>query len=376
MLVNSKNTLGDGNDLKIASLSINAGKTNFNLDAIIGFDALYASMEKCKAGVMWKNSVAHFVLNGAEETLKLANSLYNGSYKPRPPAYFEIFYPKKREIISISFRDRVYQRSLNDNAIYPIITRGFIYDNCACQKGKGTDFARNRLRRFLMKYFRQHKTHDGYVLQIDIKGYYPNMSHDVVYQKFHKELPKGIADRAVAVLEGQYKGEKGFNPGSQMVQIAGISVLDDIDHFIKEVLHVKYYVRYMDDLILIHHNAEYLRHCYAEIEKRLKEIKFEFNTSKTHLYSLKNGIPFLGFTFKLIDTGKVLVLLLKKNVKHEKRKLCKLVAMSKRGEMTRERVDACYCSWRNHAGKGNSFLLLQRMDSFYKKLWSDKNGKT
>lgn len=374
-MLNSKNILDDGND-QGASLPANIEKNNFNLESVIGYEALYESMEKCKRGVMWKNSVAHYVLNGAEETLQLAESLHNETYTPRPPAYFQILHPKKREIISISFIDRVYQRSLNDNAIYPIITKGFIYDNCACQKGKGTDFARNRLKQFLRKYYMQNHKNSGYVLQIDIKGYYPNMSHKVVREKFQKELPLEIASRAMDVLDGQYKGDKGYNPGSQMVQIAGISVLDGLDHFIKEKLHIKCYVRYMDDLILIHKDEKYLELCYAEIGKRLAQLQFEFNKTKTKIYSLENGIPFLGFTFKLTNTGKVLLLLLKKNLKHEKRKLCKFVAMSKRGEMSRERVDACYASWRNHASKGNSFLLLQRMDSFYKDLWGEKNGKT
>ena len=125
-----------------------------DMEEIIGFDALYESMHKCKRHVMWKGSVAHFVLNGVEETYKLSRELKSGTYKARKATKFTITKPKKREIISVSFRDRVYQRSLNDNVLYPTMTRSFIRDNWACQKGRGTDDARDRVKVFLQRMYR------------------------------------------------------------------------------------------------------------------------------------------------------------------------------------------------------------------------------
>ena len=116
----------------------------------------------------------------------LSEQLQNGTYKPSPPKQFTINYPKPREIASITFRDRVYQRSLNDNVVYPIMSKGFIYDNFACQKGKGTDAARDRIKQFLHEFYRKHGV-DGWVLQIDIKGYYPNMQHSVVEEVFRNK---------------------------------------------------------------------------------------------------------------------------------------------------------------------------------------------
>ena len=114
---------------------------NSFLESVISFDSLYESMWKCKRGVIWKDSVASYCLNGIERTLKLSKDLHNGKYKARPPIHFKITSPKPREIASITFRDRVFQRSLNDNVVYPIMSNSFIYDNFACQKGKGTDAA-------------------------------------------------------------------------------------------------------------------------------------------------------------------------------------------------------------------------------------------
>lgn len=337
---------------------------------VIGFGALYNSMEKCRNGVMWKDSTAHYYLNAIEETIKLADSLENGSYKARKPIQFTVTHPKKREIISVSFRDRVYQRSLNDNAIYPQMSKSFIRHNCACQKGKGTDDAREQLAFFLRKFHRENGR-AGFVLQCDISGYYPNMRHDVAKRKFEKHLDGWTYEHTVGVLDEQYDGEIGYNPGSQMIQIAGISVLDGLDHFIKERLRIKFYIRYMDDLILLHPDKEYLEDCRREIEKYINNIGFEFNARKTKICPVSSDILFLGFYFRLTETGKVVKILNPVNVKHERKKLRRLVAKAKRGEISREKVKECYEGWKNHAEKGNSVRLIQRMDRYYKELWEE-----
>lgn len=338
--------------------------------SVIGFDALYESMMKCKKGVLWKDSTAAYFLRGIERTLKLCRDLQGNKYKPSPPKHFTVTYPKPREIASIAFRDRVYQRSLNDNEVYPRMTNGFIFDNFACQKGKGTDAARERLKAFMRRHYRKYGL-DGYVAQFDIKGYYPNMSHAVAEDTFKSQLPEWVYKRVVAILRGQYEGDKGYNPGSQLVQIAGISVLNPLDHYIKEQLHIKLYLRYMDDFILIHPDKEYLEQCKAKIIERLRGISFEVNEKKTRIFRLRNGIDFLGFTFRLTDTGKVLMQIQSHNVKAQRRKLRRLVAKSKRGDMPREKVEEAYRAWRNHASKGNSYRLLCRMDEYYRQLWKD-----
>ena len=320
---------------------------------------------------MWKDSVAHYILNIIEETLKLEEQLKGGTYRPRPLKPFVVSScGKMREVMGVAFRDRVYQRSLNDNAIYPVMTKSFIYDNGACQKNKGTEFARRRLVAFLQKFYRKHGA-KGYVLQCDIKGYYPNMRHDVAEAVFADHLPPEIYKMAEEVLREQYDGEVGYMPGSQMVQIAGVSVLNDMDHMIKEQLRVKYYIRYMDDFILIHEDKEFLEECRKKLADYLGVIGFELHPKKTRIYELGNGIKFLGFIFRLTDTGKVVKTVLPKNVKNYRRKLRKLVGLAKKGKISRVKVDECYKSWRAHAEKGNSTKLLRRMDAYYKALWEE-----
>ncbi len=334
---------------------------------VTDFEHLYTSMLKCKTSVLWKDSVASFWLNGIERCLKLETEFETGAYKARQPRTFAVYVPKKRDIVSICFRDRVYQRALNDYVIYPIMTRSFIYDNWACQKGKGTDAARERLKEFMHRFYRRYGS-EGYILKIDIKGYYPNMSHEVVEEMFKEKLPAGIFEQVVMILKSQYKGDKGYNPGSQLIQIAGISLLDKTDHFIKEHLRIKYYLRYMDDFILIHKDKEYLIECLRRIETELSKVKCSKNEKKTRIVTLKEGISFLGFDFRLTDTGKVLMLLRSENVKQERKRLRHMARKIRHGAGTYEKLEEMFEAWKAHAVKGNTYKVVRRMTGYYEGL--------
>ena len=86
---------------------------------------------------------------------------------------------------------------------------------------------------------------------------------------------------------------------------------------------------------------------------------------------VKNGIHFLGFSFRLTDTGKVLQTILHKKISKERRKLRKLVDKVKAGEMTKQHVDECYQAWRSHVDKGNCQSVLSKMDSYYVNLYAE-----
>ena len=107
-----------------------------------------------------------------------------------------------------------------------------------------------------------------------------------------------------------------------------------------------------------------------KIKERIEEMGFEFNPNKTRVFELSEGIEYLGFRFRLTDTGKVLMFIDPDNVKREKRKLVRMVAKVKRGEMDKHRVDEHFSCWLNsHASKGTSYKLVQNMKKFYYDLW-------
>ena len=130
----------------------------------------------------------------------------------------------------------------------------------------------------------------------------------------------------------------------------------------------------MDDFLLIHKDKEYLQECLEKIKLLLKEFHMELNMEKTGIFSLTEGVKFLGFYYKLTDTGKVITMMDPKKVKHERKKLRRMAGLVKKGLKTRKSVDGHYESWKVHASFGNSFKMLQNMDKFYKNLWREEDG--
>lgn len=116
-------------------------------------------------------------------------------------------------------------------------------------------------------------------------------------------------------------------------------------------------------------DKEYLKYCLVEINEQVKDMGLTLNAKKTQIHKLEQGINFLGFKFVLTDTGKVLKLISKENIKKRKRKLRKYKKLVSEGRMTKEKADECYIAWKAHVKKGDSYLLLQKMDKYYEELW-------
>lgn len=341
-------------------------------ETVCDFESLYKAMYECRKNVMWKDSVAGWVKNGLANCHKLSDQLENGSYLIDKYTEFTIHEPKKRDIVSTRFKDRVFQRSLCDNYLTETMSRSFIYDNGACLKGRGTDFSRKRLVCHMQRFYRKHRL-NGYVLKCDIKNYFGSTPHDVAKAAVRKNVHNDWAYAHVAdIIDSFDQGPDptvGMGLGSQVTQLIQLAVLDEMDHHIKEKFKIKQYIRYMDDFILIHHDKHHLEFCRKEIDNFLTELGLALNRRKTQIFPLKQGINFLGFKFLLTGTGKVIRRLDKSNVTHEKRKLRRMAGLVKRGVLVREHVDECYTSWKAHAKKGNTHNLLMAMDEFYKNLW-------
>lgn len=344
-----------------------------NIDTdVIGFEPLYESMCRCRRGVSWKDSVAQYYLDGFHESIRLEKQLKNGTYKPKPSKRFKVTHPKEREILSISFRDRVFQRSYSDNLLYPRMTNSFIDYNMACQKGKGTIAAINALDKFMQRCYK-HYDLDFYVLQCDVKSYYPTMSHQVAEDIFKQKLSDEEFAMLKSILRNQYEGDIGYFPGSQIIQIAGVSVLNPLDHYVKEQLHIKCYVRYMDDFILMHPDKTYLEYCLDKIVHFLKRYKFQLNTKKTKIYPVSDGIKFLGFIHRLTALGKIIRVMDPATLRSYRKKLVRMVHRAKKGLLTKQTIDEYYANWkRAHAAIGNSTKMIRRLDRYYNNLWKEE----
>ena len=331
------------------------------------FEHLYIAMVKCKRNVMWKESVSRYYLNGIEETLKLTDDVADGSYRPRAPFIFTITSPKKREILAVSFRDRCYQRPINDDLLYPAMSARYIYQNMACQTGKGTDKARDLLRQHLVKW----RFKKGYILQIDIHNYYGSMNHSIVNELYKESLEYSDFDRVYGVLNQQYSGITGYRPGSQMIQITGTVYLDELDHYIVNDLGIDDYVRYQDDFLLFHESKEHLMNCLDIIKSKLSAIGLTVNPKKTRIFEIGKPFEYLGFTWRITPSKKVLATAIGKNIKNKKQKYKRMLRKVKKGDLTKEYVDECFSGFLANLDKGNCYNLKQRLIKWYEVTWDE-----
>ena len=339
---------------------------------VINFEALYKALNQCANGVRWKNSTIRYLQNGLSNTEKLREELESETYKIGKQIRFRIYEPKKREVVALRFKDRQVQRALLDNYLYEEVTQHFIYDNVACQRGKGTKAAVKRLKVMLEKAYREYGE-CYYIHLFDIRQFFGSTKHDVAKAAIQKRVRDKWTVQMVDKLIDSFLGDVGIGLGSDIAQFIELSVLDDMDHFIKEKLHERYYLRYMDDFLIISNNKERLKADRAEMEERLETIGLMLHPKKTSITTNKRGFKWQGFWFRQKPGGKIIMTLDKKKIIHERRKLKRMVKSSKAGKMPRKAVDASIKSWEAHAKIGNDYSIIQKMKRFYEDLLRDEN---
>lgn len=329
----------------------------------IEFKNLLKAATKCMRGVRWKTSVTSYEMNKLKNTTKLVNELMSDEYRISDYQVFEIYEPKKRTILATKLRDRQVQRSLCDNYLYDEITRHFIYDNCACQKGKGTHFAVNRLKIHLQKMYRTKKSNNFYYLKCDIHHFFESINHEMLKNILNKKVRNDRCRKMIFEIIDSF-GESGLGLGSQVSQLLALLYIDPLDHYIKEKLHIKHYVRYMDDFILLHEDKEYLNHCNKEIQKFLDDYKLTLN-SKTCLQPIKKSVVFLNFRYCVSDSGKVTISSSKKKIAQRRRKLKKIINLYHKNKLTKNDVKLTLRGMLAHLNKYNTIKERNQLIEIY-----------
>lgn len=351
-----------------------------DFEDVFSYDNLYQSGHICCRGVAWKSSTQMYRFNLVTNTAATRRALLDGTYKSRGFIEFDLYdRGKMRHIRSIHISERVVQRTLCDKAVNPCLKPSFIYDNGASTQNKGITFALNRLTCHLQRHYRKHGN-EGYVLLFDFSDYFAKAQHWPV----RMELERRIHDERTRALANECLdnfGPIGYGLGSQISQTAAFMLPNRLDHFIKEQLQIKGYARYMDDGYLIHPSKSYLQKCLARMKEICDSLGIILNTKKTKIKRLTDGFKFLQVQFKLLETGKVLRKMSYESIKKMRRKLKKFRRWNAEGrtviiggkEIHKEfpLSDICkaYESWRGHMRHGNSFHAIQRMDSYFKRLF-------
>lgn len=337
------------------------------VDKILSFGSLYKAAQKCRRNVRWKDSVSGFTNHSLMHILKLWQDLISGNYHIQKYSKFFVYEPKKRAITSTRFRDRVFQRSLCDNYLYKEITKNFIPNNCACQIDKGTDYARKTLLNMYREYFSK-RGHEGWVLKCDLKDFFGSTKHWLAKKSISDRVNNSFVALKVNAIIDSFGDDMGIGLGSQVSQLIQLAVLDDLDHFITKELGFTLFVRYMDDFVLISESKDNLQMARERIQSFLEDRELRLSTKKTQIFPITQPMMFLGFSYKLWNTGRVTLKYPRGKEKKERRKLQKLVNRVNCGFMSLKELEACYQSWRAHCKKSDSRGRMLKMDKYFKKL--------
>lgn len=329
---------------------------------IISFENLYKAHRRARLGKRHKKEVILFESNLSQNLWDLHYELKYKKYNVSGYHKFTIFDPKEREIQAISYRDRIVQHTLCDNYLSPLLERHLIYDNAACRKNKGTSFAIARLRKFILAHYKKY-SNSGYFVKIDVKKYFENINHSVVKETINKLVKdKDVLHLIYTILDSyNYEQDKGLPMGNQTSQCFALLYLDCLDRYFKEVFRAKFYIRYMDDMVLIVPTKTQAISCLSRAQEFFQTKKITINP-KSQIIPFYKGVEFLGWGFFM--KGDKLVQKIRRGTK--KRILDKALTIKYQVSIKRlpcKRPQNTLCSYVGFFKRGNSHIFLNKIKS-------------
>ena len=308
-----------------------------------------------------KEKAEKFMLYKSEHIINIRNKLISKNLDFSKYSIFLITDPKCRVIMSQSIEDKVINHLVAKYLLVDVYENIYTNSMCATRKGKGSSYGIHLLKTYLNKI--KYKYTNFYYLKIDIKKYFYNIDHNILKSILsHKIKDKDALEVLYKIIDSTnnkyinkridnlknnrihylkdnhlireveeiplYKYNKGCSIGNQTSQAFGLIYLYEFNHYLKERLHLKYVINYMDDFIIIHEDKDYLNYCLKQIRKYLCDnLKLGLNEKKTRIDNIKNGIDFLGYRF-IIKNNKVIMKLrnrVKKNFKKKVKFLNELI---------------------------------------------------
>ena len=275
-----------------------------------------------------KRKVFLFEMNKIQNIIKIKEILETGIYNPLEYNIFAIFEPKCRIVMSLSIRDKIINHYMAKFILVPRLEKYLDIRNCATRKNMGIHYANKLLKRYLCECKRNGEV---YILKLDISKYFYSIDHNILKSMLSDKLSsdefniiESIIDSTNApyinekinFIKNSYGGKKvdelnqipyyetgrGLSLGAMVSQFLSIFYLSSLDHFIIHNLHIKRYIRYMDDMICISNDKDYLYKCRDIIEDKLiNEYKLRLNKKKTRVYNAREGFIFLGHRYRVIN---------------------------------------------------------------------------
>ena len=328
---------------------------------ICSFQNLHLAYLKARRCKRYREEILRFSYNLERNLLNLRQELLSQTYWHGGYREFVVFEQKRRQIKAAPFRDRVVHHALC-HVIEPIFDKGFIDDSYACRKNKGTHKAIKRLEGFIKsaesKSKKEEDKTDLYCLQCDVSKYFANIDHKILLGLIKKK----IADRKAfwlvqKILNSSYETKSGVGIplGNLTSQLFANIYLNELDQFVKHQLKEKYYLRYMDDFLILSFDKKKLHKIKNEIEEFLqRRLRLELHPKKVNVFPINKSIDFLGYrifsNYRLLRKSTI-----KRFIKRTKLYQKRL----KKGLTSQEKFKNSLKSWIVYAEFGNSWRLRQ-----------------
>lgn len=334
---------------------------------IYEFSNLLLAARKAQKGKRKQSNVAAFNFNLEKRLLQIRAKLKDKTYQPGNYKTFTIYEPKQRMISAAPYPDRVVHHALC-NIIEPLFEKIFIYDSYANRKDKGTHKALDRYKKFAQL--------NRYVLKMDIKNYFPSIDHEILKTIIRKKigcndtlwLIDKIIDNSnpqkpsIAFFPGDdlftsLERRKGLPIGNLTSQFFANIYLNPLDHFVKEKLQCKYYIRYVDDFVVFSNSKQHLHEVREEIIGFLNGLRLQLHENKSKVFQVKTGITFLGH--KMFPYYS---LLKSDNVRRFRKKLKLKTKALNQEKISMDEFYASIQSWGAHARYSRTYKLRKNIN--------------
>lgn len=345
--------------------------------AIYDFENLFYAYKAAIKGKRYRADVMRFTDRLEDNLIILQNELIWGTYDVGRYNIFYVYEPKKRLIMSLLFKDRVAQQAIY-RQLNPLIEKRFISDSYACRVKKGTHKAIDRLQYWMRQTERKPKKY--YYLKLDVSKYFYRIDHDILKQILRNMIDDdqllGLLAKIIDCEDTKFGLPMGADIGDvafdEMLSDVGLPIgnltsqmfanlyLNELDQFCKHRLHLHYYIRYMDDIIILHHDKKELERIKRTIADFLGDkLNLQLNR-KTCIRPTSMGIEFVGF--RVWSTHRKLR---RKTAKKLRKRLQYLFHAYKVGEIDKETLERSVASYRGILKHFNSYGLRKKLNEMY-----------
>ena len=304
-------------------------------------DLLKIYEKEISKNVKNKRKVLNFEINKMQNISNIKEMLEHNEVGHNKYNIFLIYEPKRRLVMSLSVKDKIINHYITRHILEAKLTKYLDMRNCATRKNMGTDYGVKLIKKYLVAL--KNKYNNFYILKIDISKYFYNIDHNILKNMLKNKLEdeeyeliakiidstnKAYINEIIKRFQAKYGFDiplyaygKGLPIGNMTSQFLSIFYLNKLDHFIVHNLKCKYYVRYMDDFIIMHYDLNYLKKVKEIIIKKLKqEYLLKVNDKKTMIVKSNQAFSFLGYTYRILN-NKVIMKIRKSNYEKIKKKI-------------------------------------------------------